>query len=69
MMEKSYRTCWRTESGILIGWPAPPKLPVAVVSRTFPTTPAVDTVVLPVVPELVTASESESGTASPGIET
>lgn len=54
---------------MLIGCPAPPRLPAAVVKRTFPITPAVETVVLPEVPELVTARESDSGTASPGIET
>lgn len=68
-MKKEAQTCWRTESGMLIGCPAPPRLPAVVVSRTLPITPAVDTVVLPAVPELVTARESESGTVSPGIDT
>lgn len=52
-----------------MGWPAPPRLPGAVVRRTLPITPAEETVVLPEVAELVTARESESGTANPGIET
>jgi len=52
-----------------MGWPVPPRLP-AVVSLTLPIVPAVVTVVLPAVPELeLTASESESGTANPGIDT
>ncbi len=54
---------------MLMGWPVPPRLP-AVVSLTLPIVPAVVTVVLPAVPELeLTASESESGTANPGIDT
>lgn len=54
---------------MLMGWPVPVRLPV-VVSLTFPTMPAVVTVVLAVVPELeLTARESESGTANPGIDT
>lgn len=54
---------------MLMGWPVPPRLP-AVVSLTLPIVPEVVTVVLPAVPELeLTASESESGTANPGIDT
>lgn len=64
-----FNTCWRTESGMLIGWPVPPKLPVDVVNLTLPMTLAVETVVLPVDPELVTANERERGAAKPGIDT
>jgi hypothetical protein len=55
---------------MLMGWPVPPRLP-AVVSLTLPIVPEVVTVVLPAVPEFLelTASESESGTANPGIDT
>jgi hypothetical protein len=52
-----------------MGWPVPPRLP-AVVSLTLPIMPAVVTVALLGVPELeLTARESDSGTANPGIDT
>lgn len=54
---------------MLMGWPVPPRLP-AVVSLTLPIMPAVVTVALLGVPELeLTARESDSGTANPGIDT
>ena len=56
-------TC-RTDRGMLIGWP---ELAV-LANRTLPITLGVDTVDVAIL-ELLTASDSESGADSPGIDT
>lgn len=60
---------WRTERGMLMGCPVLVNPEAELAKRTLPSIPAVEMVEAAVVVELVTARESDRGTANPGMET